>query len=99
MSEKILNVYEFQAENDQISYIYSLRKNKDHLGFNYYILTKNEESQPIVYEVGNTLDILQTNDIKLIPIKKDSIKYQKFLLELNQALNNNSQKEKVVSRK
>ena len=43
MSEKILNVYEFQAKNNQNSYIYSLRKNKDHLSFNYYILTKNEE--------------------------------------------------------
>ena len=99
MSEKILNVYEFQTENNQISYIYSQNKKKDYLGFDYYILSKNDSLEPIIYEAGNTLDILQSNNIKLNPIKKDSMKYQKFLLELNKVLNNLQKKEKATIRK
>lgn len=99
MSEKILNVYEFQSDTNEISYIYSTKKKKDYLGFDYYILSKDDNLEPTIYEAGNTLDLLQSNDIKLIPITKDSLQYQKFLLELNRGLNNIQKKEKATSRK
>lgn len=99
MNEKISNVYEFESEPNKISYIYSLKQNKDYLGFNYYILTKDENSEPIICEAGNTLEILQTNNANLIPITKNSTRYKKFLLELTKGLNNMQKKEKVTSRK
>lgn len=99
MSENILNVYEFQSENNTKSYIYSLKKDKYDLSFKYYILTKDDNLESTIYESSNTLDRLQTNNIKLIPIEKDSTNYQEFLVELKQVLKKIQPKEKVTCKK
>ena len=39
MSEKVVNVYEFELENKKQFFMYSVKKEEDSLGFNYYILT------------------------------------------------------------
>ena len=99
MSEKILNVYEFQLDDNKNSYIYSLEKKENALQFKYYILTKNDNLEPIICEAGNILDILQTNNIKLTPVKRDNVKYQKFLIELEEGIKNSKNKEKVTVKK
>lgn len=88
MSEKIENIYKFESEEGQFSYIYSLKKQNDFLGFDYYILsTKNNE--PIIYEANNTIDLLQSNNINLIPIKRNTEEFKVFLHDLLTAISNN----------
>lgn len=98
MSEKVVNVYEFQSENGGDSFIYSVKKAEDPLGFNYYILAKNETNEPVIYHAGNTVKTLQANGIHLTPIPKNTEKYKLFLKELLEALNN-QKKERSLSRK
>ena len=95
MSEKIVNVYEFHSKNTQKSYIYTLKKDGNKLGFDYFILTKNNQEIKI-YEAKNEFKNFQNNDIKLIPIKKETEEYKEFLEEL---LSYNEKKEEVLSRK
>lgn len=99
MNEKIVNVYELKSEFEKESYIYSLKKKEDYLGFNYYILMKDENNEITIIETENPLKILQNNDVNLIPITKDNPKYQIFLSELLLGLNNIEKKEGALSRK
>lgn len=88
MIEKIVNIYSLKLDNRKSSYIYSLKKNDDYLGFEYYILTKNKKEEPIIYEITDIITLLQSANISLTPINKNSPKYQMFLKELSIALNN-----------
>ena len=99
MDERILNVYEFKSNKSKQSYIYSVRKEEDNLGYKYYILTENNNNEKIIYEADNTLNILQSNNIELTPIKKDTQKYKDFLIKLLSVLNKNIKKEEVLNRK
>lgn len=99
MEEKVVNVYEFKLENGKESYIYSSNKQSDSLRFNYYILTRDENDEPIVYDAGNTIKTLQNNKINLIPIEKENKKYKVFLSELLSALNNIEKKKATLNRK
>lgn len=98
MSEKVVNVYEFELENKKQFFMYSVKKEDDSLGFNYYILTKNDANEPVIYDAGNTIKTLQANAIHLNPIVKNNEKYNLFLKELLTALNNKP-KERPLSRK
>ena len=101
MSEKIENVYTFQNKQGDITYIYSLKKANDNLGYNYYLLTKDVDNQFIIYGSINTIKLLQTNNIELTPIEKTNPKYTIFLTELLSALEKereNSKKE-IMARK
>lgn len=90
MIEKIVNIYSLKLDNRKSSYIYSLKKNDDYLGFEYYILTKNKKEEPIIYEITDIITLLQSANISLTPINKNSPnpEYQMFLNELSIALNN-----------
>lgn len=81
-NEKIINVYEFEMPNQKNSYMYSMKNNKD-ISYTYYVLTENKENQMTNYEIGNTLDVLQKNNIKLIPIKNNKERYEQFLEKFN----------------
>lgn len=98
MNEKIVNVYKFESEKGIHSYIYSLKKQDDFLGFDYYILTKNND-KPIIYEATNTIEILQSNNVNLIPIDKKDKEFTIFLKELLTVINNTQKKEEIPSRK
>lgn len=98
MNEKILNVYKFQTDNNQKSYVYTLKKDDDNLGFDYFILAKTSE-ETTIYEAKNALKVFQNNNIELIPIRKNTKEYEIFLLELQSYLKNNEKKEAVISRK
>lgn len=98
MNEKIVNIYEILLENSKQSFVYSIKKQDDSLGFNYYILTKNDSNEPVIYDAGNTIKTLQANKIHLNPVNRDTEKYNLFLKELLIALNNKP-KEKPLSRK
>jgi len=99
MSEKIENVYEFKTETGMLSYMYSLKKQEDYLGFDYYVLTKNEKNEAIIVKTGNPISILQNSGIDLSPIEKDNPKYHIFLSELLDAMNPPKEKETISSRK
>lgn len=99
MSEKIENVCKFQSEDTGKSYIYSLRKEEDSLGYDYYILTKNQDNQFINYRTDNTIKLLHDNGIELVRIKEDDPQYKEFLYELLEAMNNKPKKEEALSRK
>ena len=99
MNEKIVNVYELKSDLKQKSYIYSLRKQEDYLGFDYYILSKNEENMPFIIEADNPLNLLQNSNVNLVPITKDSQEYETFINELSLALNTTETKESILSRK
>lgn len=87
MSEIIENIYTFKSEQGIDSYVYSLKKSDDHLGYDYYFLTKDENDNQIIYEAINPLIFLQNNKLNIIPIKKNTSEYEKFLKELENAMN------------
>ncbi len=98
MNDKIVNVYKLKLLEGQDSFIYSLKKTNDPLGFQYYILIKNEKNEPMIYDAGNAIKILQNQGTYLIPVKKEEAQYEQFLSELLYALNQN-QKESQLSKK
>jgi hypothetical protein len=88
MEEKLVNIYGFKLEDNTESYIYSLKEQEKSLNYKYYILTRDENDDPIIYDAGNAIKTLQNNKINLIPIKENNEKYKIFLKELSSALNN-----------
>jgi hypothetical protein len=88
MEEKLVNIYGFKLEDNTESYIYSLKEQENSLNYKYYILTRDENDDPIIYDAGNAIKTLQNNKINLIPIKENNEKYKIFLKELSSALNN-----------
>ena len=100
MSKKIINIYKFKSETGIDSYIYSTRKTTDNLGYNYYLLTRDENNIPTIYETVNTIKLLHSNELNLKPIdEKNSEEYKKFLSEFLVAINTPKEKEEVLSRK
>lgn len=100
MIEKIVNIYSFKSEKGINSYIYSLAKPNDNLGYDYYLLTKKENNEPFIHEASNAITLLYNTGVKLIPITKDTPEYKEFLTELLAAINSNSStKQKVPVRK
>lgn len=99
MNEIIENIYTFKSEQGTSSYIYSLRKEEDYLGYDYYFLTKDPNNNPIIYETINPIFFLQNNQLNIIPIQKNTVEYKEFLNELSIAKNNIPKKEEVLSRK
>ena len=95
MSEKIVNVYKFKLGENLDSYIYSLRKENDFLGFDYYVLSTNKENKPTIYEANNTIKLLHSNNVNILPIEKNKEEYKRFLETLSQAINNKKE-EKLV---
>lgn len=99
MSEKIENVFTFQNQQGEETYIYSLKKENDKLGYDYYLLFKDNNNHFTIYESVNTIKLLQINNIQLIPITKNNPKYIIFLSELFTALDNekeNQPKEAMI---
>ena len=96
MNKEIMNVYEFKTKNNTKSYIYSLEKKEEDLNFKYYILTKDDNLESTIYEANNTLNMLQLNNIQLIPIEKNSPSYQKFLEELQETLEKITNQKKAI---
>ena len=99
MSEKIENVYTFQNKQGDETYIYSLKKENDNLGYDYYLLMKDENNHFTIFGSINTIKLLQINNIQLIPIQKNNPKYTIFLEELLTVLKQESKQKEVVSRK
>lgn len=100
MSKKIINVYKVKSENGFDTYIYSTKKQNDNLGYNYYILAKDENNIPTIYETVDTINLLHSNDINLKQIDENNKEeYKKFLAEFLIAINNTKEKEEVPSRK
>ena len=92
MSEKIENVFIFQNKQGNETYIYSLKKDDDELGYDYYLLTKDDDNNFTIHGSVNTIKLLQLNNIKLTPIQKSNPRYVIFLSELLIALNNEKEK-------
>ena len=102
MNKEIMNVYEFKTKNNTKSYksyIYSLEKKEEDLNFKYYILTKDDNLESTIYEANNTLNMLQLNNIQLIPIEKNSPSYQKFLEELQETLEKITNQKKAIPKR
>ena len=99
MNKEIMNVYEFETKNNTKSYIYSLEKKEEDLNFKYYILTKDDNLESTIYEANNTLNMLQLNNIQLIPIEKNSPSYQKFLEELQETLEKITNQKKAIPKR
>lgn len=98
MNDKIVNVYEFHLEDGREAFIYSQKKKENPLGFYYYILTRNDNNEPIRYDAGNTIMTLTNNGVHLQEIKKEDSQYAQFLKDLLYTLNHN-QKEREFIRK
>ena len=93
MNKKIVNVFELKTEEaEKRSYIYSIKDQDDYLGFDYYILTKNENNEPTIIETEDPLNLLNNNNVNLVPISQDNPKYQEFILELSIAQQNQEKK-------
>ena len=99
MIEKIVNIYMFKSEKGKNSYIYSLKKTNDDLGFDYHLLTKEEDNKPVICDATNAINILHSNRINLTPITNNTPEYKVFLTELLIAIDNKYSKEKVPNRK
>lgn len=97
MEEKIMNVYKFELDENLQSYIYSVKKDNDFLGFDYYVLSKNKKNEINIYEATNTIKLLHSNNINLIPISKFEDEYNIFITDLSKAMNN--KKEETLIRK
>ena len=59
MLDQIINIYSFKLSNEEKSYIYSMKNPNNNLSYNYYILTKNENSIPIIKPTPNAIGLLQ----------------------------------------
>ena len=97
MLDQIINIYSFKLSNEEKSYIYSMKNPNNNLSYNYYILTKNENSIPIIKPTPNAIGLLQSKKINITPVKENTLEYKEFLTSLLLAIINT--KEKVPSRK
>lgn len=97
MEDKIINVYSYNSQTAGKAYIYSERKPESHLGYNYFILTKDESDNYYIIEEPSPLESLQINNIKLNKLNKDTEEYQEFISILNNVTN--VKKEPVISRR
>ena len=98
MSEIIENIYSFKTNEGKKSYIYSLKKLDDPLGYEYYLLTKDKENNSVIYETINVLSFLQNNRLNIAPVKKDTEEYENVLEEISTIMNK-SKKIEVMNRK
>lgn len=98
MSEIIENIYSFKTNEGKKSYIYSLKKINDPLGYDYYLLTKDKDNNSVIYETINVLRFLQNNGLNIEPVKKNTEEYEDVLEEISVLMNKN-EKIEVMNRK
>lgn len=98
MSEIIENIYYFITKEGTKSYIYSLKKLNDPLGYDYYLLTKDNDNNAVIYETINVLSFLQNNRLNIIPVKKGTEEYEEVLEKISTIMSNN-EKIEVMNRK
>ena len=84
---------------DSVGTVVGKNRFNDNLGYDYYLLMKDENNHFTIFGSINTIKLLQINNIQLIPIQKTNPKYTIFLEELLTALKQESKQKEVVSRK
>lgn len=94
VSNKISNVYRFKDKGRSNCFIYSVKSSNNQLGFEYFILAKNDENESNIYSIGNTLNVLETIDADIEPVTKNSEAYQTFIIDLFQTLHKDPKQDK-----
>ena len=82
MSEEITNIYKFSLKNSPESYFYSLPKKENYLGYDYYLLTQDENGESEVQVSADTINLLQQNNITLIKIPKNHPEYEEIVQKI-----------------
>ena len=94
MSEIIENIYTFKSEQGTNSYIYSIRRTDDYLGYDYYLLTKDKNDNYTIIAI-NPIYFLQNSQLNITPIHKNTPEYELVLKELEREIKNINKKETV----
>ena len=61
-------------------YVFSIQEEtNEEPTFDYYMVTIGPNRQPVINKLNNTIEILSTNNLELIPVNMDSPEIQEFI--------------------
>lgn len=61
-------------------YVFSIQEdNEEEPTYHYYMITISPNKQPVISKLNNTIEILSTNDIELVPVEPESKELARFI--------------------